>query len=103
MAHRASATASARLVAQDGFGDCTGLLGMYGDGDQGDLWTGESQARAAIQLLGGLLLILELQLEVGNIRVPTGLEVLPPLNPRPRGSTLTDFMTWFSNSSLLIG
>ena len=102
MAHGASATASVRLVAQDGFGDYTGLLGMLGDSDQGDLWTGESQARAAVQLLGGLLLVLELQLEVGNIRVSTGLEVLPR-SPRPRGTTLTDFMTWLSNSSLLIG
>lgn len=88
VAYRASATASAHLVAQDGFRDCAGPLRMHGGGCQGDLWTGESQARAAVQLLWGLLLILELQLEVGNIRIPTGLEVPPP-TPQTQGPPLS--------------
>lgn len=88
MAYRASATASARLVAQDGLRDCAGPLRMHGYGCQGDLWTGESQARAAVQILWGLLFILELQLEVGNIRMLTGLEVPAP-NPQTQEPSLS--------------
>lgn len=86
MAYGASATASA-LVAQDGFRDCTDPFGVHGGGGQGDLWTGQSQARAVFQLLE-LILFLELQLEVGNIRVPTDLEVLPSPTP-DRGTPLS--------------